>query len=118
MLSQIKAEDLKHSQKPFYDKRTGLVSEVFDLDHDGVPDFAFLSQVYSVQKTGVNGEVSLMKVQYPTFYLVGPGPEFIYIDTKGVGDCQDVLLYEDLTKPHDQGAEWAEATVTGRGRVL
>lgn len=89
----------------------GLLLEEYDTNGDGKPDLATLSHIEG------NGHK-----KHPLFYIVDRDfddvPDFIYIDKKGDGRCRDIVLYEDLTIPHDTGLNFKEQTQTQKGRAI
>ena len=104
-----------HVGEDAYDRGTGLLLEMYDLDGDGQQDLGTLSQVGEVTKK--NGKLYVAHRLAPTFYFVGPGPAYVYVDVVGEGKCKDIVLYENLLVPNDRFVE-ESPTITNHGREI
>jgi hypothetical protein len=95
------------------DLENGLVVESYDTDKDGKADLVTLSH----DVIGSNDHRP-----FPLFYLLDldkdEQPDAIYVDREGNGFCSDIVLYEDLSMPHDAGLEFKEDTQTKKGRAI
>lgn len=98
---------------------TGLLAETYDTNGDGKPDLMTMSHV---QDTLDSNQATVKHSSKPVFYLVDHNldglPDAIYIDKVGQGRCQDIVLYEDLTRPHDAGVNFSQPSETSKGRSI
>ena len=73
---------------------TGLYAEHYDTNGDGKWDVIALSHT----DLGTKGHRT-----NPVFWLVDSDydgiPDALYIDKQGLGNCKDIVLYEDLNAP-------------------
>lgn len=79
----------------------GLYRERYDTNRDGKSDVAALSHVRYASKDG--DVVQYVHATDPIFYLVDldfdGSVDRVYIDKGPGGNCDDIVLYEDWTKP-------------------
>lgn len=70
---------------------SGLYGFWYDLDQDGIADFAL---IFQMDEDG-------MYLTWPLFYFKGVDlfgvAEEVWIDRGGVGECQDIWLYYKRT---------------------
>jgi hypothetical protein len=104
--------DGKPAQATTTDLENGLVMEAYDTDKDGKADVLTLS----------HDEIGSDHRPFPLFYMIDldqdEQPDAVYVDREGNGFCSDIVLYEDLTMPHDGGLEFKEDTQTKKGRAI
>lgn len=90
----------------------GMYAEAYDSDGDGVVDIVTLSHMVGDKHD-----------THPVFYMVDLDkdgqPDQVFIDKVGKGKCSDIVLYEDLTIPHDKGVmtKWSEDAID-QGREI
>jgi hypothetical protein len=85
----------------------GTVSEAYDRNGDGNIDIEAVSHIIASRQDG--GAVVYDHVPHPFLYIVDLDydgvPDAVYVDKSGEGRCDDIVLYLDLTKPHQDSAD-------------
>lgn len=80
----------------------GMYSEEYDTNKDGYPDVTTLSALLSVEVDKSLDSVIVKHKEHPIFWVVDVDydavDDFVYHDVHGDGNCEDIMLYEDLTK--------------------
>lgn len=85
----------------------GTLSEAYDRNGDGNVDIEAISHMLAAKQE--NGIVVIEHSEHPFLYVVDLDydgqPDAVYVDKSGVGKCQDIVLYEDLTEPHQENVD-------------
>lgn len=85
----------------------GTLSEAYDRNDDEKIDIEAISYIHSTKLE--NGVVILDHDAHPFLYIVDLDfdgrPDAVYVDKSGVGKCEDIVLYKDLTKPHQENKD-------------
>jgi len=78
----------------------GLFAELYDVNHDYIPDLAIYSPIYGFTNRKDDGKIEyphsaglLYEIDFPP---QDKKPDIIYIDIKGLQKCSDLLLYYNL----------------------
>jgi hypothetical protein len=89
----------------------GTVSEAYDRNGDGRIDIEAVSYIIASRQDG--GAVVYDHAPHPFLYIVDLDydgvPDAVYVDKSGVGRCEDIVLYLDLTKPHQDNRDERES---------
>lgn len=96
------------------DAGAGLVFEEYDRNGDRLIDYAVVSVM--VQADGSQDEYTI--APFPLFYIIDYNydgyADVSLIDTVGKGRCDDIVLYQDFTVPHEEPKDSRpRATVRG-----
>lgn len=88
----------------------GTLSEAYDRNDDGRIDIEAISHMSA---TGLESGVMIFEhAEHPFLYVVDLDfdgiPDAVYVDKSGVGRCDDIVLYKDLTKPHQDNVDEKE----------
>lgn len=79
----------------------GTLSEAYDRNGDGKIDIEAISHM-SATKVFEHAE-------HPFLYVVDLDfdgqPDAVYVDKSGIGKCEDIVLYRDLTEPHQESVD-------------
>ena len=94
----IKITSAKKVAPDRYAESTGLLAEFYDTNWDGRADIVTLSH------TDLNLGIHWHHAN-PVFWVVDRNydgkPDQVYVDRRGQGRCEDIVLYEDMLKPLD-----------------
>ena len=85
-----------------WELQNGLFAEGYDRNSDGLADIVTFSHTRGPTSSGDEPQVE--HDPHPLFYIVDIDfdqlMDAVYIDVGGLGKCDEIILYEDLTIPH------------------
>lgn len=82
----------------------GTISEAYDRNGDEFVDIEAISHVNITRQE--TGAIVIDHAEHPFLYVVDldfdGNPDMVYVDKSGLGKCEDIVLYKDLTVPHNE----------------
>lgn len=85
----------------------GTLSEAYDRNGDGKIDIEAISHMSATKLE--TGAIVFEHAEHPFLYVVDLDfdgqPDAVYVDKSGVGKCDDIVLYKDLTEPHQENVD-------------